>query len=153
MIYLTKNFGEIDVDESKVIMFQDGIPGFFHCKSFILFENGHEESPEETRGVFWWLQSLDDPSVAFVLMNVFAVLPEYNPTINTHDIADLGEYIREEFLVYNIAVIPEDITQMSVNLKAPIVINTLSRLGKQIIATNEDYSVRYRIFEELNNRR
>lgn len=141
----------MDVDESKIITFEEGIPGFFHCKQFVLLEE--DSGDDENQGLIWWLQSLDEGDVAFVLINVFALMPDYNPTINPDDIADLGEYAAENFVVYNIAVVPDNASKMRVNLKAPLVINTLQRKGKQVVATNDEYNIRYEIFEELKKRK
>jgi flagellar assembly factor FliW len=62
---------------------------------------------------------------------------------------ELGEISDTPLLIYNIVVIPDYIRHMRVNLRAPVVINLNSGLGKQMICDNDDYSVRFMIFEEL----
>jgi len=139
----TKHFGEIEVEEDRIIVFEEGLPGFPDDKNFILLEN---EEP------FCWLQSTDDGDNAFILVDAFAVLPDYSPQVDRDEFAAIGEYNPDEFLIYNICVLPEDINEMSVNLLAPVVINTASKKGRQIIAKNEDYSVRHYMLKRREER-
>jgi flagellar assembly factor FliW len=141
MLLDTKHFGEINYNEGDVITFREGIPGFFDVSRFILITEG-----EGT--LFSWLQCIEDTDLAFVLMDVKSVLPDYKPDIS-HDSLE-GIETGEELSCYNIVVVPEDISQMRVNLRAPIMINMKTKLGKQVVAQNEDYSVQYYIFDELN---
>ena len=147
VLFLTKHFGEIEVDESKIITFEEGIPGFTHCTKYILLEDTQDDG--KNSGLISWLQSLDEPVVAFVLMNVFIIMPDYDPVIHESDIESLGEYNEEDFLIYNIAVVPDDISKVSVNLKAPVVIHAVTRKGRQVVAANDDYGIRVQIFEEI----
>lgn len=146
MILTTKHFGNIDIDETKLLTFEKGILGFENLTQFALL---HDEalSPEE-ESVFYWLQSVEDESIAFVLVNMVSLLPDYNPIVAKSEIDALGEYNEDTFTFYNIATIPENIKDMTVNLKAPIVINSKNRLGKQVICTNEEYTIRHYMFKE-----
>ena len=152
MLLLTKNFGEIEIDESKILTFEEGIPGFSHCTRFILLhdeaEPEHEDEAGHSAELICYLQSLDEPAVMFVLMNVAAVMPDYSPLISEADVADLGP-CDADVLVYNIAVVPDDITQLTVNLKAPLVIHTVTRKGKQVIVNNDEYGIRVHIFKAI----
>lgn len=139
----TKHFGEISYDPSKVIMFPEGIPGFPESTRYLLMS----EDPDEE--LFYWLQSLDEGDVAFTLMDVYKVLPDYDPQVDEDEIFALGEISDTPLLIYNIVVIPDYVRQMRVNLRAPVVMNLNTGLGKQIICTNEDYPIRFMVFEEL----
>ena len=139
----TYHFGEIEYDEEKIINFPQGLPGFPDDKRFLLM------SEDEDEDMFFWLQSVDNGDVAFTLMNVYSVLPYYDPQVDEEELPELGKIISAPLEIYNIAVIPEDVRQMRVNLKAPVVINMEAGLGKQVVCTNEDYQIRYYIFEEL----
>jgi len=139
----TKNFGEISFDPEKLITFPDGIPGFPDSKRYMLMSENEDED------MFFWLQSVDDGDVAFTLMDVYKVLPDYDPQVDKSDIDALGELADTPLLIYNIVVIPEYVRQMRVNLRAPIVMNLNTGLGKQMICTNDDYAIRFMIFEEL----
>jgi len=102
--------------------------------------------------MFFWLQSLDNGEVAFTLMDVYKVLPTYDPQIDDYESEELGTVEENSLEIYNIVVIPEDAKQMRVNLKAPIVINSATGIGRQVICVNEDYQIRYMIFEELEKK-
>ncbi len=135
----TKNFGNIEVKGNEVVTFDNGIPGFEDKTRFTLISNDENQ-------VFTWLQSLDDGDLAFVLLDVGAIMPEYDPKIDTNTLSDIGD-INNNLLIYNIVVIPEDTENMTVNLKAPIVINKDTKKGKQVIATNDEYTIRHYIFK------
>ena len=139
----TFHFGEIEYDEQKIINFPDGIPGFPDDKRFLFM------SEEEDEDTFFWLQSVDNGDVAFTLMNVYGVLPNYDPHVDEEEMKELGDVTDSPLEIYNIAVIPEDAKQMRVNLMAPVVINMEAGLGRQVVCTNDDYPIRYYIFEEL----
>ena len=158
MVLNTRNFGEIEIDDRKIITFQDGIPGFFDDRHFVLFKHGMEETDEfeddtdSEEDYFWWLQSVDDGDVAFVLMDVFMVMPDYEPHVDDEEMDLLGEYDPEHFVVYNIVSISDDPAKISVNLKAPIIINVKERIGRQVVAENEDYPIRYSIAKVLEQK-
>jgi len=139
----TRHFGEIEYDEARVIKFPQGIPGFPDCNRFLLMSENEDED------MFFWLQSLDNGDVAFTLMNIYKTLPDYDPQVDEEELDELGSVEGTPLEIYNIVVIPDYVRHMRVNLKAPIVINSETGLGKQVICSNDDYPIRYMIFEEL----
>ena len=68
----TTRFGDISIDEARVIQMREGMLGFEQLKRYVLLM--HDEKIP-----FWWLQSVKDGSVAFVVINAFAVKPDYKP--------------------------------------------------------------------------
>jgi flagellar assembly factor FliW len=140
----TRYFGTIDYDESKVILFPHGLPGFPDDRHFILMP---ETDPPE---LFYWLQSVDNGDVAFTLVDLYQVLPDYNPLVNSDDLAALGNLHDKPLEIYNIVVIPDNAEEMRVNLKAPIAINMSAGIGMQVIVTNDEYPIRYKFFNEMN---
>jgi len=143
----TKHFGEIDYDSQLVIHFDEGLPGFpDHKRYVILLENAREDT-------FCWLQSVDDGQLAFALINIYNVKPDYNPLVTTEEVESLGTLGENNLLIYNVVVIPDDIKQMRANLRAPIVINPTTKKGKQVILDNEEYQLKYRIFDEVEKNR
>lgn len=150
MVLSTKHFGEIDIDEGKVIEFKEGLPGFRDLTRYALLADAQKGSSDEgtTSGLIYWLQSVDDPAVAFVLVNTVRLMPDYNPLVEENEIEGLGQYDPDKFIFYNIAVIPENVSEATVNLKAPVVINDEIRQGKQVVCTNDEYSVRHFMFKQ-----
>ena len=143
----THHFGEIEFDEKRIINFPQGLPGFPDDMNFLLMSENEDED------TFFWLQSVDNGDVAFTLMNVYGVLPDYDPLVDEEEMKELGKIISAPLEIYNIAVIPEDVKQMRVNLRAPIVINMEAGLGRQVICSNDEYPIRYYIFEGLSKLR
>ncbi len=135
----TKSFGEIEINDNEIVHFESGMPGFEDKTRFTLISDSDNRS-------FCWLQSLDDTNLAFALLDVGSVMPEYNPKIDSTQLSDIGN-IDNNLLIYNVVVIPEKADEMSVNLVAPIVINKDSKKGKQVIVNNEDYGVKHYIFK------
>ena len=130
----TKHFGEVDYSEDNVIVFEEGLVGFGEYTRFLLLA----DDPDD---LFHWLQSTEDEDLAFVLMDIKQIKPDYEPTFEQ-------ELIESPISYYVIAVVPEVMEDMRVNLKAPILINKNIRKGKQVIAENKEYGVRHYIFKE-----
>lgn len=146
MIIKTRFFGDVELDESKVITFDDGIPGFFDLKKFLLMTDEDEKSP------FCWLQSIEEMNIVFTLFDVYSIIPNYNPIVSEEMLKDIGEFKDEDILIYTIANIPEDLKEISINLKAPIIINMHNNKAKQIILENQDYQIRTYIYDKLKNK-
>ena len=148
MELLTRNFGVQQIDEDKIITFQDGILGFPKYKDFIILTED-----DMNISTIWWLQSVKDGDLAFPLLNTFSVLNEYVPEVDDALIAQLGEFDNESLVVANILVVREKPEEMTVNLKAPIIINTRTKKGMQVIVNNNEYEVRFPIYDILQKQK
>lgn len=143
MIITTRHFGEIEIDEEKILFFKEGILGFEHIKKYCLINDKDQESP------FKWLQSFDEPGLAFAIVDPFAIKKDYYINLDK-GIADILEIEKEEdILVFSIVVIPDDISKMSMNLKAPLIINARQKTGIQMVLDTDRYNVRHYILDEL----
>lgn len=140
----TSRFGQIEVDEDKVILFKEGIPGLNHLKKYILL---HEE-----KAPLHWLQSVEDGKIAFVLADPFVFKPDYAPCIHEDTLEELEAENEKDLIVMTILVIPEDIHKMTANLMAPIVFNPKKRLAKQVILDKGDYPLRFPVYEALKGK-
>lgn len=140
----TKHFGLMEIDEKGIIYFPEGLPGFENIRKFTLLSNDDKESP------FKWLQSVDEPGLAFVVADPFLIKKDYDIEIKDEILTALGVEKPEDILVYSIVVVPEDISKISINLKAPVVINTGNHKGMQVILDTDRYGVRHYILEELH---
>lgn len=133
----TVNFGEIEINEEDVIIFPEGIPGFEDSKKYVLIGN------ESNEAVFFWLQSVDIPELCFVVTDPFMVYDGYGVDVEDEDVELLELTDPKKVLTLTIVVIPENINEIRVNLKAPILINVEKKLGKQVIQKNDNFPVRY----------
>lgn len=143
MIVNTKLFGKIDLDEDKIITFEQGMIGFEELKKFAIL---YDLEKGDKRTVSW-LQSIDAPEVAFPIVDPFLIKQDYNPEINDDDLSVLGKFNEEDLSVLVTLAVPKEIEKMSCNLRAPLIINTDTRKGAQIIAENTEYPVKYYIYD------
>ena len=141
----TKVFGEIEIADEKIIHFPSGIIGFPEMTDFALV---HDE--EKGVGAIHWLQSVQEPAFAMLVMDPLLVRPDYNPEIDDELLKSIGELIPEEMLVLVTVTVPGDLTKMSVNLRGPIIINAAEKKACQVIIDGEDYAVKYPIYDILN---
>lgn len=144
----TKVFGEITIDDDKVIQFPKGIIGFPDLTEFTLI---HDE--EKGTDSIHWLQSLQEPAFAMPVMDPLLVCPDYNPEADDELFNILGEIVPEELLVLVTVTVPQDLTQMSVNLKGPIIINAAERKALQVIVEGDEYKVKFPIYDILNQKK
>ncbi len=140
----TRLFGKIDIEDEKIITFENGMIGFPHLQKFTLIYDEENKG----RSSIMWLQSMDEPSVAFPVMHPNWLKPDYHPTVNEELLAPLGELGDENTYVLVTVTAMPDAKQSSVNLKAPIVINTDVRKGCQLIV-EDDYPVKFRIYDAV----
>lgn len=141
----TRVFGEIEVEEDKIICFEKGIIGFPDCRNFILV---YDEKKEGNRRGISWLQSIDEPVFALPVMDPLLVKEDYNPQVEDEMLKHLGNLTAENTYVLVTVTATEDITKLSVNLKAPIVINADERKAHQIIV-EDDLPVKFMIYDIL----
>lgn len=147
MLVETKFFGEVDLPEEKILTFDRGLIGLSDYKKFtILYDCDKEETNIS------WLQSVEEPALALPVVRPWLIKEDYNPTVEDELLISLGELTDENLVILLTMTVPEDIEQMSVNLKAPVVINADTRKGIQIIAENQDYEVKYKVYEILNKK-
>ncbi|MDE7257694.1 MAG: flagellar assembly protein FliW [Lachnospiraceae bacterium] len=144
----TKVFGEIMIDDDKIIHFPKGIIGFPDLTEFTLV---HDE--EKGTDSIHWLQSIQEPAFAMPVMDPLIVCPDYNPEADDELFNVLGEIKPEELLVLVTVTVPKDLTQMSVNLKGPIVINAAEKRALQIIVEGDEYKVKFPIYDILNKKK
>ena len=143
----TRVFGEIEIDESKIIHFPSGIIGFPEMTDFALVYD--EEKGKDTP--IRWLQSLQEVEFALPVMDPLLVAADYNPEVEDDYLIPLGEMKAEEVLVLVTVTVPRELEKMSVNLQAPIVINADSKKAAQIIVNVEKYPVKYYIYDILKS--
>lgn len=140
----TKYFGEVEIGDEKIIHFDNGVLGFEDYKDYtILYDIEPEEEP-----FFSWLQSVEEPSLAFPIVNPFKVDKNYNPQINDGRLKTIGECEDEDLVVFFMATIPEDVKETSVNMKAPLIINSISRKGVQLIVEGMEYEIKHKLIRQ-----
>ena len=138
----TRLFGEVEVDEERIITFTQPIMGFEEYTHYTLIYNS------EKKGAIMWLQCIDEPQLTFTVVDPMKVIEEYNPVVDDEWLAPLGKVRNEDdYFILSVVTVPADLTKMTANLKAPIVINTNTRKACQIIVNNDEYVVRYNVYD------
>jgi flagellar assembly factor FliW len=141
----TRDFGLIQIEEDSVYSFPEGIYGFEDIRSFVVFM--HEEE-----GVsFVYLQALHSEKLCFLVFSPWDLAPGYAPAVSKEDLAFLGVESEQDLIFLTIATVPSDARRLSINIKSPIALNPLRMIGRQVILLNEDYSVKYYPFLDVNS--
>ena|SRR5699024_1669275 len=129
----TKYFGEIEVDETKRIQFPAGLPGFVDESSFILLDLPGNH-------VFQLLQSLQTPSIAFVVTTPYSFYPNYAVELDDNVMESLKIHREEDVSLLVIVTLAAPFEKSTLNLKAPVILNVDQQCGKQYILNTEEYS-------------
>ncbi len=141
----TTRFGQVEINENLVITLPEGILGFEDFKRYIILDHFDKESP------FKWLQSIDDPSLAFVITDPLMFVPEYKAKVSKEEIRNIKLSDASKAVIVVIVNIKIDHSEITINLQGPIVINPEEKLAKQVIIRESDYSVRHVIFSKEQN--
>ena len=138
----TSRFGEIEVDEEKIVHFPNGIPAFEDEHEFIILPYD-EESP------YYFMQSVKSPDLAFLLTIPFLFFPDYSFEIDDATIQELDVKNYDKLLYYSMITIPNgSIRYMTANLLAPVVINIENMQAKQVVLDKSNYTTKHRLFPE-----
>ncbi|MBI3416697.1 MAG: flagellar assembly protein FliW [Verrucomicrobia bacterium] len=126
----------LETEQDNVIHLPLGLLGFEKIKKYVLLADP-EEAP------FLWLQVMDDPNLAFLVLFPLTIIPDYHPDISAEDAEFLGLEEPADALVFNIVTLrPQG--KATVNLKGPIVLNRRTLMGKQVIPVNAaEYSLQH----------
>ena len=141
----TTRFGKIEISKDEIVEFSDGLLGFEKLHRYVIL-NTDEDS------AFRWLQCLEEPDLAFVIIEPLNFMFEYDIEISDADAQSVGLNTAEGVVLYVIVSIPDDPTKMTANLQGPIVINAKNRKAKQIISTNQGHCVKVSILDEMEKR-
>jgi len=138
----TSRFGRIEVEERDVITFSC-LPGFPQARRFVVMEH-------PGGSLFAWLGSLDEPDVAFVIANPWHFFPGYDPPIGSRELQSLAIEEPSELEIAAIAHVEEGAVHL--NLAAPLLINTRSQRGMQLISDDSRYGPRESLPERSASR-
>lgn len=139
----TLRFGELEIPDDKVISMAKPVLGFEQLRRYCLIEREDCEP-------FLWYQSIDDPKVAFLIINPVVFYPDYRIEVNPRELDEIRINNVKSVETYVIVTIPEDPREMSVNLQGPILINTENRMAKQLVLVNSEYRLKNYIFKDFD---
>jgi flagellar assembly factor FliW len=132
----------VRVSEDQIITFASGLPGFPDEHRFVLI-NDHLEAP------FYCLHSVDNPSLAFVVTDPTALVPDYRPKNGARTMQELRASGPEDLqALVTLTIPPGRPREITANLMSPLLINPEQRLGKQVVIEKPHYSHQYPILSE-----
>lgn len=141
----TSRFGVIEAEPDDLIDFPEGLLGFNSLRKFVLLD-------DPTDDIFAWMQSCEEPSIAFPILEPELFAQNYKVSLNKHDMEALKLQTSEGFRTFVVITIPQDPTQMTANMKAPVVINVNRRLARQCVLQDNQLAIREPIFAKLQQR-
>lgn len=136
----TKYFDDIKIEEKDIYHFENGLPGFLDTKTFVLLPLS-EESP------FQVLQSTDETSLAFVVVSPFLFKQDYEVEIPDVTLEQLKIDNEQDVDLFVIVSVSDPFETSTANLLAPVVLNAKGKTGKQLIVSDENYTIRTPLFE------
>ena len=139
----TVRFGEIEVEENRVFKFVLPIIGFNELRDFVILDLNKDS-------FFKWMQSVEDPALAFPIVSVFSMNVDYSIDLPDNVVETLKIKDVESLLVMNIASIPQDNPQgTTINLLAPIIFNLDEKLAGQVILSGSGYDISFPLFKKV----
>ena len=138
----TTRFGELEVNSSDIVTFAEGLLGFETLKKYFVVDPGDST-------LILWLQSIEDEKVAFPIIEPKIFKPDYIAKLLPADLNGLELESLQSAKLYCVLTIPANVTEMSANLKAPVVINSAKKVGKQIVLQDSKLTVKHEMYREL----
>lgn len=135
-------FGELEVNADEVVYIPEGILGFPQFTRYCLVDSGDDT-------LILWMQSLDDAAIAFPVLEPKIFKGDYLVKLSAQELSTLKLSNINQAVVLTILTIPRDVTQMTANLKAPVVINLREQIGKQVVLQENEYTLKHPMFKEL----
>ncbi len=141
MTIQTSRFGEIEVSEEALLTFPTGLVGFPAIQQFVVLDVAEDCQ-------YQWLQAVEEPDLAFVIIDIHLLDPEFCVEISDEGLVELEITQADPVLIMAVVTIPSgQPEQATANLRAPLVVNLRTRKGKQLIL-NESIPLRFSLLSE-----
>jgi flagellar assembly factor FliW len=131
----SERFGDLEVHDDRVLTFPDGLLGFPEARRFAMIDTGEDST-------YFWLQSVEDPGLAFLSVVPWAFFPDYAPEVDEVEQTALGLERPEDALVLCLLSVQRDTEKITANLLGPLIVNASSRRGRQVVLAESGYPVR-----------
>lgn len=131
---INTRFGEVRYDPENTIHFPEGLIGFESLRDFIVM-------PNKKNGPLFWIQSVEDPDIAFVLTDPTNFFLDYKVVPNESERAKLKMKKGDDCYALSVVTVPPD-RQITFNLLAPILFAPITNRALQVIIENSAYQTR-----------
>ena len=128
-------FGDLDIDDDRILTFDEGLLGFPEARRFAMLETNDS-------GLYFWLQSLDDPALAFLSVVPWPFFPDYEPELTDDAQQALAIDHEEDAIVLCLLTVQREESTITANLLGPLVVNSHTRIGRQLVLAESGYPVR-----------
>lgn len=140
----TKTLGTVQVEERQIVNFVNGLYGFEEYHRFAIIEAEYQP--------FYWLQSLDESNLAFIIVDPFLIVNDYELDIDDNTLSEIGIDSPEDVVLFAIITIPADGSAVTANLQGPIVINRKNNIALQVILSDSKWTTKHNIIKGLNSK-
>jgi len=137
--------GRLEIDPGRVVHFLEPIAGFPTCLGYALLPYMQASGREDP--AIRWLQAMEPPFHTFIVTDPWSVMPDYEPEIADADARQLDTLSFAEATLYGIMTVSQHRGELTINLRAPLVVNEQLRLGKQVVLLNGEYTTSHRVCE------
>lgn len=138
MIIQTTRFGEVDVDDKRIITFEKGLLGFPKYSRFVLLEAGQDS-------YFWWLQSIEQPELAFVVTDPSLFVPTYRVPLRPEQMQELNLESLDDAQVF--VIVNKREHNLTGNLQGPLIVHVDKRIGAQLVLSDRRFTTRVPLVE------
>lgn len=139
----TVRFGEVEVNDNLIFDFVMPVIGFDSLSKFVIIDSNKE-------AIFKWLQSVEDPSLAFPIISVAGLDYDYSVELSDSVVETLEIESAEDILIMNITSIPQENPHgTTINLLAPLVFNLKNQKAAQIVLSGSGYDISYPMFKKV----
>lgn len=145
MIIETSRFGRVEVKAEDLLTFPEGLLGFADLRKFVLLDDPNDD-------IFAWLQSCEEGAIAFPVLEPELFSENFRINLTKGDLESLKLASIDKARAFTIVTIPEDPTQMTANMKAPIIVNVTDRRARQCVLQDNQLAIREPIFAKLQQR-
>ncbi|MDQ0298217.1 flagellar assembly factor FliW [Salibacterium salarium] len=140
----TKHLGVMEIEKEQILTFEYGLPAFEEETAFVLLPFSSDE-------VFFILQSVHTPELAFVMTDPFQFFEDYQVEVSDSVIEQLNIETQEDVALYTILTLQDPFSSTTANLQAPIIINMAEKAGKQVVLSDSPYQTKHHIFPQNNS--
>lgn len=141
MFIKSRRFGDFEVKEERIISFSDGLLGFPEMKRFILADD-----PSNPTIPFKWLISVDNPDLTFLVTDPGIFFKDYVIDLSEEDRRRLSARSEDDVSVITLLTVPDETKKITANLRAPLVINWKTLVGRQVVLRESNYTTKHYVF-------
>lgn len=142
MLLRSNIYNDIEIKEEEIIKFKNGLYGLEHLKKFVLLGDISEPSNS-----LMYLHSTEDENICFLLVNPYNIVSDYDYGFDDNILNLLECEEKSDIMPLCIVVINKDIHNSTFNMRSPVLINKIKKLGLQVILDNNEYGIRQKLFD------